>query len=318
MTQQAPGKHFRDGISLIELFRMFPDDAAAEEWFLEVRWPNGEIYCPHCGSTNIQTETIHASQSYRCKKNNSGGCGKRFSVKTGTVMHGSNLGLQKWAIATYLLTTNPKSVSSMKLHRDLKVTQKTAWMLARKIRKSFEQEDQNYNGIVEVDETNVSELEKNKLWDKKLNAGCSAVGKIAVTGLKDRDTNQVTAKVIEDTNRPTLYGFINNNVERGSMVCTDDFMSYQNMEGYDHRHVKRSVGEYVDENIHINGMELFWSVLKRAYNGTFHKISQKHLDRYVTEFAGRHNTRTLDAIRQTDSIVRGMVRKNLTYKKLVL
>ena len=307
MTQQAPGKHFRDGISLIELFRMFPDDAAAEEWFIEVRWPNGEIYCPHCGSTNIQTETIHASQSYRCKKNNSGGCGKRFSVKTGTVMHGSNLGLQKWAIATYLLTTNPKSVSSMKLHRDLKVTQKTAWMLARKIRKSFEQEDQNYNGIVEVDETNVSELEKNKLWDKKLTATRGEVCKSAVAGLKDRDTN-----------RPTLYGFINDNVERDSTVCTDEFMSYQNVEGYDHRYVKRSVGEYVDENIHINGMELFWSVLKRAYKGTFHKISQKHLDRNVTEFAGRHNTRTLDAIRQTDSIVRGMVGKNLTYKKLVL
>ena len=316
MTQKAPGKSYRNGISLIELFQMFPDDAAAEKWFEEVRWPDG-VHCPHCGYTNIQVNSQHASQPYRCRKSTKGGCGKRFSVKTETVMQKSNLGLQTWAVATYLLTTNLKSVSSMKLHRDLKVTQKTAWSLAHKIRKSLEQNNQTFDGIVEVDETYVGGLEKNKHWDKKLKAGRGGVGKSIVAGVKDREANQVTAKVIENTKRPTLHDFIYGNVEEGSSVFTDDFKSYEKMEGYDHQSVKHSVGEYVDENIHINGMESFWSVLKRAHKGTFHKISHKHLDRYVTEFAGRHNFRTLDTINQMEVIVRGMVGKSLTYKKLV-
>ena len=155
MTHKASGKNYRKVISLIELFQIFPDDATAEKWFEEVRWPDG-IHCPHCGNTSIQTTATHASQSYRCRKSKLGGCGKRFSVKTGTVMQESKLGLQKWAVATYLLTTNLTSVSSMKLHRDLKITQKTAWSLAHKIRKSFEQEEQNFNGIAEADGTYVS------------------------------------------------------------------------------------------------------------------------------------------------------------------
>lgn len=122
---------------------------------------------------------------------------------------------------------------------------------------------------------------------------------------------------IENTERPILHDFINDNVEEGSTVCTDDFMSYNSMQWYNHRSVKHSVGEYFDENMHINGMESFWSVLKRAHKGKFHKISHKHLDRYVTEFAGRHNTRSLDTIRQMESIVLSMVGKRLKFKELV-
>lgn len=316
MAQKAPGKNYRNGKSLIELFQMFPDDTAAEKWFEEVRWPDG-IHCPHCGHGNIQVNAEHSSQSYRCRKSNKGGCGKRFSVKTETVMQKSNLGLQTWAVATYLLTTNLKSVSSMKLHRDLKITQKTAWLLARKIRSALEDGNQSFHGIVEVDETYVDGLEKNKHRDKKLKTGSGAVGKSIVAGAKDREANQVSAKVVENTKRKTLHDFIRDNVEQGSTVCTDDFKSYEKMQGFDHQSVKHSVGEYVDENIHINGMESFWSVLKRAYKGTFHKISHKHLNRYVTEFAGKHNNRPLDTIRQMESIVQDMVGKQLTYKDIV-
>ena len=314
MVQKAPGKSYRKGITLMDVFKMFPDDAAAENWFISIRWPDG-VECPSCGSKNVQTGTKHKTMPFRCR--NYKECGKKFSVKTGSLMEGSNLGYQVWAITIYLLTTNLKSVSSMKLHRDLGITQKSAWHLAHRIRKSFKQEEQNFTGIVEVDETYVGGLEKNKHANKKLKAGRGGVGKSIVAGVKDREANQVTAKVIENTKRPTLHDFITDNVEEGSTVCTDDFMSYNNMDGYDHQSVKHSVGEYVDENIHINGMESFWSVLKRAHKGTFHKISKKHLDLYVTEFAGKHNTRTLDTIKQMESIVRGMVGKNLTYKKLV-
>ncbi len=314
MSHKAPGKHYRKGISLIEIFRMFPDDATAEKWFTDVRWPDG-VHCPHCGSGNVQTGAKHKTMPLRCR--NYKECGRKFSVKTETVMEGSNLGYQVWAVATYLLTTSLKSVTSMKLHRDLGVTQTTSWFLAHRIRDSFKEDDQNFNGVVEADESYFGGLEKNKHWDKKLNEGWGTVGKTAVAGLKDRDTNQVTAKVIENTKCGTLLGFINADVDEASTVCTDDFKSYRNMQGYDHRFVKHSVCENVDANIHINGMESFWSILKRAYKGTFHKISHKHLNRCVTEFAGRHNHRPLDTIEQMKCIVLGMIGKRLRYEELI-
>ena len=313
MTQKAPGKHYRKGITLVELFNRFPNDEVAREWFEKNRWPDGPE-CPHCNSKNVQSNIKHKTMTHRCRE-----CDGKpmFSVKTGTVMHRSRLGYQVWAIAIYLVTTNLKSISSMKLHRDLGITQKTAWHLAHRLRKAYEVNEVKFDGIVEVDETYVGGLEKNKHADKKLKAGRGGVGKVIVAGVKDREANQVSAKVVENTKRPTLHGFINDNVEEGSTVCTDDFMSYNNMQGYDHRTVKHSVGEYVDENIHINGMESFWSVLKRAHKGTFHKISKKHLDRYVTEFAGKHNTRGLDTIDQMKRIARGMVGKQLKYNDLI-
>lgn len=150
MRHKAPGKHYRKGITLIEIFKMFPDDARAEQWSMQVRWPSG-VQCPECGSTDIQENAAHRTMPYRCKDCKA--CGKKFSLKTNSGMAGSKLGYQVWAAAIYLLTNNLKSVSSMKLHRDLGITQKSACSLAHKIRKSFEQEDQNYNGIVEVSET---------------------------------------------------------------------------------------------------------------------------------------------------------------------
>ena len=210
-----------------------------KKWFAEVRW-QGAVNCPHCGSANVQIGAKHKTMPYRCRDKV---CGKRFSAKSKTVMESSNLGYQVWAIATYLLTTSLKSVSSMKLHRDLAITQKTAWYLAHRIRKSFETENQNYDGTVEVNESYYGGLEKNEHWDKKLNAGRGTVGKTAVVGAKDRDSNKVAAKVVENIKRKTLHGFIDNNIELGSIVCTDDFKSYRKLHGYDHQFVKHSVGE---------------------------------------------------------------------------
>ncbi len=132
MANKAPGKHYREGLSLKELFKMFPDDAAAENWFTTTRWPDG-IHCPYCGSTNVQTGAKHKTMPYRCREKE---CAKRFSVKTKTFMESSKLGFQDWLIAMYLLSTGLKSVSSMKLHRDLNITQKSAWHLAHRLRKA--------------------------------------------------------------------------------------------------------------------------------------------------------------------------------------
>ena len=132
MLQKGPGKWFRKGISLVEVGRLFPDDPTAEEWFAAMRWPDG-AQCPHCASRNVLSGAAHPSMSYRCR-----GCDKRFSVRTGSVMADSKLGYQVWAIAIYLLTTGLQGVSSMKLHRDLGISQKSAWHLAHRIRRSWE------------------------------------------------------------------------------------------------------------------------------------------------------------------------------------
>ena len=134
MAQKTPGKHFRTGLSLLDVTKMFPTDEAAKQWFVELRWPDGPA-CPYCGSTNILAGAKHDSMPYRCRERKV--CGKRFSVRTHTVMESSKLGYQVWAIAMYLVATNLKGISSMKLHRDLNITQKSAWHLAHRLRKSF-------------------------------------------------------------------------------------------------------------------------------------------------------------------------------------
>jgi len=219
MTHSAPGKSDREGISLMEVFRMFPDDAIAEAWFVERRWPDG-IACPHCGSFNVQTGAKHKTMPFRCREKE---CAKRFSAKTGTVMEGSKLGLQVWMIATYLLTTSLKSVSSMKLHRDLHVTQKTAWFLAHRLRVALEEDDAPFAGPVEVDETYFGGRRKNmhKAQREEL-TGRGTVGKAIVAGAKDRETGQVSARPVPNTQTATLQGFVKDHAAPGPTVYTDD------------------------------------------------------------------------------------------------
>ena len=153
------GKTHRKGLTLVQLCEMFPTDEAAEAWFAAERWPGG-AYCPHCGSVNVQCGIKHPTMTHRCRD-----CPKRrmFSLKTGTVMQGSPLGYRTWAIAIYLVTTSLKGVSSMKLHRDLGVTQKTAWHLAHRIREAWtDAQPEPFAGPVEADETYVGGKERNK------------------------------------------------------------------------------------------------------------------------------------------------------------
>ena len=314
MARNAPGRHYRNGLSLVKLTAMFPDDASAEKWIAAQRWPDGP-YCPRCGSLNIQEGIKHPTMTHRCRD-----CPKRpmFSLKMGTIMQGSNIGYRVWAIAVYLLATNLKSVSSMKLHRDLDISQKSAWYLAHRLREAWQSDGgEMFAGPVEVDETYMGGKRKNMPKAKrKALKGRGAVGKTAVIGAKDRATNRVTARSVSATDAETLQGFVGEAAAPDAKVYTDDHGAYRGMP-YDHEAVRHSVGEYVRDQAHTNGIESFWSMLKRGYCGTFHHFSEKHTDRYVNEFAGRHNDRNADTLDQMTAIVRGMAGKRLRYEDLV-
>ena len=229
-------------------------------------------------------------------------CRKYFSVRTNTLLQNSKLSLSTWAIAFYLFSTNLKGVSSMKLHRDLGITQKSAWHRAHRIREAWNVAADKFAGPVEVDETYMGGKESNKCESKKLNAGRGTVGKVAVAGMKDRDTNKVNASVINQTDSATLHGFVVDRTKAEAKVYTDEARAYNGLPR-DREAVKHSVKEYVKGQAHTNGIESFWSMLKRGYDGTYHQMSEKHLDRYINEFSGRHNNRPADTINQIETVV---------------
>ena len=253
---KAPGKSHREGISFIELADMFPDEASATAWFEALVWPNGR-HCPRCGSVETTEAAATSGLPYYCPA-----CKRAFSVRIGTALERSKVPLSKWAIAIYLEMTSLKGVSSMKLHRDLKVTQKTAWFMLHRIREAWTYEQTAlFSGPVEVDETYIGGLRRNMSKSRrKTLEGRGPAGKSAVVGLKDRSTKQVRAVVIEQTDAATLQGFVSDHVAPGAKVFTDDARAYQGIP-FDHESVTHSVGEYVRGMAHTNGIESFWSML---------------------------------------------------------
>ena len=236
-----------------------------------------------------------------------------FSLKTGTVIEGSNLKYRAWAIVIYLFKTNLKGISSMKLHRELGISQKAAWFMLHRLRLAFEADASPF----EIDETYMGGKRNNmpKHVREEL-TGRTPTGKTAVVGAKDRATNRVAAEVVECTDKDTLQGFALERTDPEATVYTDDASTYEGLPR-NHESVRHSVGEYVRGMASTNGVECFWSMLKRGYVGTYHKMSPKHLNRYVQEFLGRHNVRESDTADKMGGVVSGMEGKRLKYEMLV-
>ena len=294
----------RDKIEIMsawDFMARFPTDKDARGHIERMRWGN-EPYCPHCGSVRISHITNEKPQPYRCKD-----CRKHFSVTTGTVFQSAKLSPRKCLYAIYLMVIAKKSISSCQMARELGCTQKTAWYLAQRIRETWLNKSSIGDPMaceIEIDETYIGGLERNKHASKKLKAGRGPVGKQPVIGLRERGSGQVRAHPITGTDAAHLQGAVRSEVVPGSTIYTDGHRAYRGMGEYIHEAVEHSVGEYVRDQAHTNGIESFWALLKRGYIGTFHHFSEKHMGRYVDEFATRHNRRKWDTMAHIDQSLR--------------
>ena len=237
-------------------------------------------------------------------------CKKHFSIRTNTVMSHSKIGYRKWAIAIYLVATRPKGISSTQLAHDLGIKQPTAWHLLHRIRETWGtiMDPKKMLGPVEGDEVYLGGREKNKHADKKRQ-------EVAVLGIKDRATGEIRATPIPETTAARMTGYLEANVAKDAMIYTDEHKSYSGLKN--HETVNHGDGEYVRGDVHIDRMESFWALVRRCYNGTYHRIDDKHLHRYINEFTGRLNMKSLSVVDKMRKMVRGWVGKRLTYKQLV-
>jgi len=301
-------------ISLFQFLKQFPDEESAIKFYEEQRWVNG-VRCPFCDKKEF-VEKVESKKPlpYRCKD-----CRKYFSVKTGTVMQSSKISLQKWLLVTYLMTTAKKGISSCQLAREIGITQKTAWFLMQKIRESWTIANGLFcSGELEVDETYIGGKEKNKHLDKKLKSGRGTTGKDAVIGILDREQKKVKAFPLENVNKQSVHEVIKENIVEGSTIYTDEHRSYEGLKRYNHQTINHSIGEYVKHQASTNRIESFWALLKRAYYGTYHFFTEKHLHRYIGEAATRYNTRFMEPLERIGHYIRLTVDKKLTYSELTM
>ena len=296
-------------MSLNDFFERFPTEASARAFVERERWGDN-IACPHCGDMNVYR--IKGSMPFKC-----GGCKDRFSVRTGTPMEESRIPVRKWLLAMYIMTTARKGISSIQFAKELGVTQKTAWFLEHRIREACAASGGWLSGEVEADEAYFGGKAKNmhaRDRDRRV-SGRGGVDKAPVLALVERG-GPVRAFAVPDTTKGTLQGLLERHVEPGSTIYTDESTSYTGMDRYRHVAVRHSAGQYVNGRASTNGAESFWALMKRAYIGTHHWWSVKHLFRYVTEYEYRQNTRGISGLTAIGSLIRNSEGSRLTYADL--
>lgn len=286
--------------NLKELFDTFSDENVCRKYLAFQRWKNKPV-CPYCGHSDkiYQIEKIEGTEHYKRFKCSTKECGKKFSVTVGTIFEDTKIPLSKWFGALYLLTAHKKGISSSQLHRDLSVTQKTAWFMLQRIREMLkESAPELLKNTVEMDETYIGGKEKNKHADKKgkpdkRRLGRSTDTKSVVFGIVERD-GKVYAKKIHAPKIKYMYPIIEKVVAPGTTVVTDDWPAYMRLDlKYAHYVINHSKGKYAHGMIHTNTIEGFWSLLKRGILGIYHSVTFKHLDAYCSEFAYRYNTKKI-------------------------
>jgi transposase-like protein len=308
---QKPKAKAAKVLSFLDMVDRFPDEEAAIMYLKDVLWPEGPV-CPFCGSKH---HNVRANPMYLYCAD----CRKSYTIRTGTIFQRSHVPLHKWLYAIYLVVTARKGVSSLQLSKELGITQKSAWFMLQRIRSACGNDGgcDLLSGIVEVDETYIGGKEANRHESKKKRAGRGPVGKMGVIGMKQRD-GKVKAEPLPNTSAKAVHAAVTGVVAPGTILCTDDHVSYRGMPQYNRKVVNHSAKQYVDGLAHTNSIESVWAVLKRGFYGTFHWFTEKHLGRYVDEFTFRLNEGNCryDTITRIDSFLCKVPGTRLTYKSL--
>ncbi len=308
--------------TLAEAIRYFADPDVSLAFVVQLRWPSG-VSCPRCGASN--PTFLKSRRIFRC----TGECRKDFSVKVGTIFEDSPLGLDKWLPAMWLIINAKNGISSYELHRALGVTQKTAWFMLHRIRLAMQNRSvDKMNGEVEADETYIGGKRANMHKSKKdrVRSDGSKKHMQAVMGMLERKRGDQHSTVrlahIQTTKKHELGAQIDATIEKGSNVYTDAHPSYKRLaevrwgDNYTHAAVDHAV-KYVDGQVHTNGLENFWSCLKRTIKGTYVSVDPIHLFRYLDEQTYRFNERKLTDFERFVGVVREIVGRRITYKELI-
>lgn len=293
----------------------FADFDRCREFLMNLRWPDGKVTCPQCGSDRVVY--LAKARVWKCYEKH---LTPKFSLKTGTIFEDSPLGLDKWLAALWLLVNCKNGVSSCEVARDIGITQKSAWFMMHRLRFALHHGSfDKLSGEVEVDETFIGGKARNMhiAQRKRRITGTGGKDKTAVMGILERG-GKVRTQVVGDRRKRTLQGEVHKHVEAGSALYTDALLSYEGLEGrYAHQVIDHAV-QYVDGQVHTNGLENFWSLLKRGLAGTYVSVEPFHLFRYLDEQAYRYNNRIetndFDRFKLAASQIVG---KRLTWKQMI-